>query len=255
MTRSGLVPLDELGQGKERVSWNLQLPDYAPTDRIGVDVRRLDRLARLGGFINFNVSGYEGNTIRSLPQIDSINPDGTATSSGRLSIQRTDLQKVHGKEPAFGQSTSYVTGQANVRINVPEMLDRVTASKRPAPLRNPEAWSGVLNDAVGSGLRAATFEHLIKQPGIENKIFLLGTLAVLWGNTNRGALEYFAGNLFGTALWGAGFWFMLKMGAQGRDAPFSVVPFVHLDRVARVSLATRTRRLVRPFPAAQVYPK
>jgi len=46
----GLVPLSKMnGYVDDRLAFGLTLPEYVPTDQIGLNVSRLQQLTRLGG--------------------------------------------------------------------------------------------------------------------------------------------------------------------------------------------------------------
>ncbi|MEI9914297.1 MAG: hypothetical protein WDN66_04990 [Candidatus Saccharibacteria bacterium] len=76
---SEVLSLAELqGYRSDSLAWNLELPEYVPSDQIGVDVNLLRRVAYIGGIKHLRVGLYDGDRANTTQSVVGLSQDGTA---------------------------------------------------------------------------------------------------------------------------------------------------------------------------------
>jgi hypothetical protein len=225
------VPLSEL-QG-ERV--NLQLPEYAPTEAIGINLERIDRLAHLGGFAlgETSISTFSGGTTTHGLGVTGRNADGTAIA-GAASTRNAERGR-----GTFEQDShlGFCHGRPSltVQVNQEEIVQRLSNASK---LRDARAWSAQLDTSIARGLKRASWDHYVGGPHyMEMFIASAGIMA-------RAALEFGGGIdsetpahvLMTVAIYnmvkGAGAAIADK--ADPREVCYSLIPGVHPDRALAV---------------------
>ena len=161
---SNFTPVSELAEYDDgRISWGLTLPEYAPVDQIGVNIKRLGRLARLGGFNSLKINGYRGDITSVSPEINDVDESGQATAGMRASVTKAPLQKSGVEKPDLYEEEfyEYFWPNGTISVNVAAVDERV-AEKR--GLRSGSVWADEINSAVKLGIRDSTSRHLLENP-------------------------------------------------------------------------------------------
>jgi hypothetical protein len=237
-----LVDLDH-----ETIAWDLALPDYAPSEAIGVHVPRLGRLARLGGFRTLRISGYSGDTTSVSPEIDSVDDHGVATSTMRASVTKAKRIKLDELGPYRNAPQEYRWSDGGVSLNITE-IDRIVGEK--GGLRKPDIWSSEINSALKLGVRQAAKQNLIENTSLGEKMVtpaLLGfftVMALAFHDTEREVLTAIGRSYL---YYHVG-WTSIFNRIQGRhiqDRRWSLFEGIHLDRALAVNGISRALPLAK----------
>lgn len=163
------IPISELQEFEgRRIVWNLVLPDYAPSERIGVNIQRLGRIARIGGFNSLTIDSFIGETSSIDLEPDSVDKHGQATAVSKVSAVKAKIQRVDIGEPnpEYEDDREYVWPDGVISLNLPELDERVAQD---GSVRGADNWSKHLNEALKQGVNSATINHLIEAPTTLNK--------------------------------------------------------------------------------------
>lgn len=186
---SDFYPITELDSMEiPRINWNLQLPDYAPAHKIGVNVVALSRLARLGGYETLSISGGDLGVAKINPSVDGLNADGSSTLSGASSVAATEsmvngLQNEganHSCDNTLHEFDTFHWRRGNLVLNTQDMSHRLSQEKGGA-LRSEAAWSREINDVMKSGMTKAAKESLIDSVDPRALIYTGFMLSILNG--------------------------------------------------------------------------
>jgi hypothetical protein len=166
-TSEKFVPLSEAASYElPHTEWRLDLPDYAPADAIGVNLHAINRFARLCGYQRLTVVGDDLGVSEAKPQIDGIDPNGTATSSGRVVATKAPLTEISETDQPPNKN-SLLDGFYDRHWSVGRMAINAegiasTLSQQPGgQLRSNRAWSKQLNTALSQGYRKAAVKNLV----------------------------------------------------------------------------------------------
>jgi len=81
IAEKGFVPLSEMEDySDDHLAWRVPLPEYVPSDAIGLNVIRLKHLARLGGLGHLRVDTYDGERSVYQAELSGIDSQGNATA-------------------------------------------------------------------------------------------------------------------------------------------------------------------------------
>lgn len=159
----GYHPLNALEEeGAPKIDIALGLPAYVNTEKIGVNIRTLHRMMRVGGLSTLSVVGTAGETSSYTPNIDARNSDGTASASKAGIEKIVPTYAVHRELQETMITPPYITGRwadATVAVNLDEIQDRI--GKKKELIRSPEAWGKHLDSALRDGVAKAGVEHVI----------------------------------------------------------------------------------------------
>lgn len=175
------VPLSELSDYEDRrLIWRVELPPYAPAEQIGINTRRLGKLARLGGLESLRVATYAGETTKVTPGIDSVDEFGQATASMSAAETKADLQQNNlSSFEDIEIPYEYQWQKGSILINSSELDYRIGEKGK---LRDPQAWAKELNEALKLGIKGASEKSLIEKVPLYEKMrtpTLLGIFAVM----------------------------------------------------------------------------
>jgi len=234
-----LTPIAELAQRNDPdISWRLNLPEYAPQAQIGINEPLIRRLAKLAGTGEFVIGTYGGEITTHLPSIDGLAPDGSATASGRATIQQAPLFKTNGADSL----TPPIVG-----LNIDEMKDQLSRKKAGA-LRSPQAWSDILDTSLRQGINRALRETNINPAS--SAAFAV-TQAISWPilhfEFNSDVLQT-SGSLLALNLVLSAW--TKKRGPQphvNQAFNVSMFPFINLDRVLLAKTIGSLSRFVAPL--------
>jgi hypothetical protein len=255
-----LTPVSELnGLEHPRLDFDLDLPQYCPTDHIGVNLPRLDRLMRLINIGDLHVNLYSGDVTKVEPEVTGFTLGGMAIASGRAKITPADLEDssvAPAEENWIDDSTGgsrdmadfYRPRDGRIRLNISEIEDRVPRNK----MRDASAWSSVLDQALREGSREAIYQvYLAKADRMQMELGI--------------ALDSFVALVYGAAIyrnglpgiaWGASFHLSVKgleyafaatCGLKPKDIDKSILPVWHLDRGLAAASLNKVQKLVRPI--------
>lgn len=183
----GYVPLSQLPETySDTFRWDVHLPEYAPSDKIGLNIHYLGRLARLGGFGHLRINSYTGDVTQTSIHTPSINQDGTVASTISASTTKAESWRTlidGGKQQDIEEQfySEWVWKDAQISLNTREIGQRV--SKRDPSYRDPHAWAYEINRALGGGIRHAAHENLLSPPSAATLVTYIGGTAVAFGAT------------------------------------------------------------------------
>lgn len=251
MSRREFTPLSEIENVETQyVNWGVELPEYVPVDQIGVDVSRLDRMAKIGGFRILNIVGYVGDTTEFVPDVNGTSKSGESTAVMRGTMRKADLFKTDIGLDIGKRDTDFDHTVASVSLNVGEITDTLTKSGVAGALRSPSAWSDIMNDATVQGVRGATRENLFSNTDTYDKVM------PIWCTGLAGSLEAMSthpslGSAMGTVVIFNATARLIKSqydrynGIDRSDKRFSMMHGIHADRILAVEALSRMGPLVK----------
>lgn len=248
----GFIPLKriEKEQPSDIVTISLGMPSFVNKDRIGVNLGRMEGLAKLSGIKRIQIKDSSGD--QSLPvelQVAGFNPDGSAMAS------RSGLQTM---VPAYEYKPQILDSgipmnQRVINLNISVNLDAIgsqLASSREA-VRSPRGWARELDRGTRELIRRAGRANLMGNVSDE----VTTTYAVITtasGLTTLSVLTEFSISsppmLFGEL------WLLLYMMFQMADLAKghkkenyrnSIFLGPQLDRAAALNLLTRSQKLIK----------
>ncbi len=174
----GYVPLEYAQSTRAR--FVVHLPEFVNTDQIGVNLRGLDRLCRIGGIGHVRVTSSEGETTQFVPTVVGISKNGEAIASKtgvRTSIPTftVDSEKERPGLDSFPSALPHAASWINttININTNEVANRIQDdSKWKHGVHSTEAWAYHLNQAVRQGVTDSALKHLT-----------MGLSKINWGET------------------------------------------------------------------------
>ena len=243
-----LTPMNEVGGAQfEGIDWRVQLPDYVPTEAIGVNMAYLGRVARLGGISNLIVlSGSETQESVSL-EISGITQTGTAMTSGKFTRQKSPR---HTASPDWktvdiseGIAPAYRPRVAHLDIGA---ITHELSSRKGGALRQASAWADKLDASLKQGVREAVRESSFTASSLLSFFALEGGTTVSFAAMHHGySLQQFTADRLTTPI------FIAAVAAYShrsmRETRFSTVMGLHLDRLALAYGGLLVRKLVQPL--------
>ncbi len=253
---SKYIPFSEMEAAEtDPVIWRVNLPEYVPANEIGINLRRLGRLARLSGFESLRVASYDGEVTKLAPGIDSVGQDGSATASmpSAVSKAETSRQSIHGQTaPELPLSIEdYTWTNGALLLNTSEIDGRVGQKGN---VRDANVWAKELNAALTKGMRAMVAKNLIERPSMFHKITaplpLAASLIVIDAQyvNDFSAQTLIELGLIGIPLLHTMFepaYEMIVHKFPPNKRRWSLVPGVQLDRVLAVNSLSRISPLVK----------
>ncbi len=260
--QSTFTPLSELPP--ETSTLHLALPEYAPTDRIGLNMQAIGSVARWGGFNrDVVIRPYSGDTTSYSGAVMGFDGGGAAFMGGVSTTEadksQADFDKSDGL-PILGSDWRSRT-DLTLRLNMSELTDQVQRSGK--SVRDPATWSAGINRAVGSGLRQAAFEHLLGAPLPKEEVFYsvldAGGMAMLstigaahmphpHAHANHSSWLYVGASI--TAINSVKVALSL-IGSRRLDSLcYSLIPAYQIDRCAIVAGMVAARKFAKPLERA-----
>jgi len=255
---SAYVPVSVLAEADDSsLIWRLALPEYAPSEQIMVNVKRLGRLAHLGGMESLRVDGYAGDTTQVAPQVTSVDGQGAATAAAEGSVAKAETHKAGTSgfaDPEIPYDYEWTRGA--ISLNVAELDERVG---RRSKLRDPKEWSKQIDRALRAGIRDSSWESLVGKAPLSYKLnglpffgsyaagATITALAVHSGGTQ--IFETFVGtDLFYCLLYRplSNKFLLRQRQLQHKDMKHTLVPGPPLDRYLAVNALSRTLPIVKP---------
>jgi hypothetical protein len=238
-----LTPVNEI----DPMVWNVGLPEYVDDSKIGLNVGRLHRFARMGCFSNdVQISSYDGDVTQYNPMIVGADAQGNAFAGvGKVKQARlgegdfADIEQsmwagFHSRPPL------------RLRVNTSEISQRMQQEK--SQLRDPAAWSRHLNRALGEGLRGASWQHQVRNMQLGEVGYF--AISQIFGIIDGDSLPELAGRavfannfsrLLGELLFSRGH----TKREVARNMCWSMFPCTHPDRALLLSGVTRALPVVR----------
>lgn len=249
MSKGEYIPASELGDFEsERVIWRLNLPNYAPAENIGVNVGRLDRIARLAGFESLRIGTYAGDVTSVKPEIDGVGNDGSVTASMSTTVSKAETQKI-SVEPEGESIEEYTWTNGQVSLNMAEIDNRV--GEKGVNLRDPKQWAKEINAAMRQGINNVARNNIIERPTLRSKLRVPAYLVICWASLDVMGLDK-PDNLPELLAFVAEYQFIADPIACGvinnnspKDRKWSAVPGVQLDRLAAIKGLARVHPLVK----------
>ncbi len=173
------VPLDKINfKSNPELEIKVNLPDYVPTNEIGLNVTRIKFLSRMAGLKYLKIDTASDET--SSEQFNPTSIDGQGNATGNITVAhiksplfKTDLDRDKSLISRLYPEYSWSDGQ--ITINSSELNKRTydAARKENGPrLRDPDEWANLLNESITTGLTTSARLNLLKNPTIMSKIWL-----------------------------------------------------------------------------------
>lgn len=220
------TPISELDPSMH----NICLPDYAQPERIGVHLGRVSALAWLGGFQSdgVTITSYSGETTK-----DDVTVVGATFGGTLLAGSVTETQAPLGEskfDAGAPQGLAHTRPPLSLTINTSEIEYRI--GRAGASLREPKVWANMINQSIGSQLRAAAWDHNVRHAQwAETGVYGLCIGAV--AAQGRGVGYYLGVPLAAATI--RAVTERLADGTDVKDSCWSVLPGVHPDRALMVS--------------------
>ncbi|OGE02585.1 hypothetical protein A3G16_03605 [Candidatus Curtissbacteria bacterium RIFCSPLOWO2_12_FULL_41_16] len=165
----GFIPITEAQS--ERVRFQVGLPDFVDQDRIGVNLREIQRLCQIGGIHRLVVLGVEDlDTSKTVPQILGFNSQGSTymgKAASKADVSPSESFSAPGWE---GKSHPQQWSDALIAVNMNQVRDRIGNDKRWSEgIRSPKAWSHYLNRGIKDGISKEGIAQLLN---LRNKVDL-----------------------------------------------------------------------------------
>ena len=248
----GFYPLSKIEEEEmPNLKFDLNLPEYVDKDRIGINLKGIYQMCRVGGIRTLYVAGQSGETSSYTPTIVGRSEDGTGYAG------KTGIAK---KVPTYSSSYEKATGNlpfqakwidAQVQLNLTEMSDRIQV------VRSTREWSGELNEALRNGISENGQSHLLFGPDSIDKLrfgVAMGVGAIVGSDES---LPSGVGSAVGIAIVNAFFnvgdnrrYWREQAWQSGESDPFrwSFFNGIQLDRVAALRGLAKVRTLVKELP-------
>ena len=261
--------------------YSLELPDYVPADKIGVNTQRLGRIAQWACVQpDIHLGMYSGKVTEYTAGVGNVGADGSATF-GLHGLQRKEpLSAVEVREKGCSHQQdqrlivankeaktlsiyvyvdrflSHTNPGVTIRFNMPEMQDRL--AKASLPVREPQHWAKLLDKGLTKGICDAAKQHLIYSYASKSELLTNGMLDVSAMAILAGLNMWFRGPEADASYWSdvatlvalfpvvQNLWKIAgKRMSQADNLCFSMLPGLHFDRLAMVNALARSRRLVK----------
>jgi hypothetical protein len=237
------IPFSDLEEAElGAVRWLVDLPDYAPTEKIGLNITALGKLAHIGGFRHLDVRSFSGGKDSVSLSPNGLNEDGSGTASAKASVTKAKkiTTKTFDDEGLVCQT--YSTGY--IGLNTSTMTEQLSHKGK---LRDPEAWSTQLDGHLRSGLRRATASNTVTLSRTA-ALGLIYTPIPLLNDHPYANPEATAANLATTAMitLAAAALVGYAVGRTKDEIRYSTVCGLQLDRLATVYGVTAVKKLVKP---------
>lgn len=171
------IPLPEVGNSKVR--FNLALPPFVNQELLGINVRGVERLLRVGGIGHLRVESKKGEVSSFVPTVVGVNGQGEALA-GKIGFQTlVPTYKIEDDDPSSWAPYIYRWVNSMLSVNVDEISQQILyGSKRwERGIRTPEAWAHFLDRALGQGIENIGNHHLIEGiEGLDWSLFALSWL-------------------------------------------------------------------------------
>jgi hypothetical protein len=171
----GFFPLREVEDREiEGIKVSLNLPDYVDSDKIGVNLRGIYRLCRMGGIGAIRIIGsMDGDISTYAPDIVGMNSDGAAEAGKRGLKRKAPL--FHGEPRLVSQKLPSECSwlDTTINVNLREIKCRIL-DKKNKKLREPGNWTDDLDKALRTGISSEGTRHLIKDVTENQKGRMLG---------------------------------------------------------------------------------
>jgi len=135
-TEKGFVPLSEMeGYSDDHLAWRVPLPEYVPSDSIGLNVIRLKHLARLDGLGHLRIDSYDGERTVYQAELSSVDAQGNATA-GMKTVKRVESLSSSQLNPHLSglrpkALSEYRWGNGQITVNMTELSGLVWPKFRP----------------------------------------------------------------------------------------------------------------------------
>ena len=280
--KAELTPLSHF----DRDMGNLELPDYVPIDRIGVNlplVSKITGMACCQPTVKFDM--YSGPTTEHDPGVAGTMDDGTAMAGlhakkeDEVALAKHDFE---GLDPynrfLLLDKTSkradpamvHQIPQLHVAFNLAEMDNRLSLAN--AVRREPKPWVDLLNEGVRQAMGQAAKEHLLRGGGRTIYEIATGSVLTIVGAVATSVLGEFMFRVLPGSDGDFDTWGMLpatllfarligevlhkadvaKEGSLSHGVCYSLIPGYHLDRLLAAQLLLKNRRIFRVLPPGTV---
>jgi hypothetical protein len=249
----GFVPLPkvEQEQPEDNIGIYLNLPSYVDQDRIGVNLRDIAGLCKLGGIRQLLVIGQtDKETSHVIPEVSGLQADGSATASSKMAKVIVPTFEARMDDLGWGRTDRIETRWIglSVNMNMDEIALRV--SEKTGGLHATKNWTKELDKGFKTPIRKAGNQNLLHNLESFDK-FTLGLMGAVVGGVE--AIEELGGgqaSLERVALFAFVYTFVAKVDDASTlrgnpDHRFSIFPGPQIDRAIALSILSRTRTLIK----------
>ena len=268
--KAELTPFSELPPYRG----TLQLPDYVPTERIGVN---LPLLANIAGWACcqplVKLDMYSGKTTQYDPSITGMTDDGSAMMG--LSAKQdksaplarhafSELDRTNHTDNIF----AFVEGlhqvpKLHIQYNIAEMDNRLSQAN--AVRREPKPWVDLLNQGARMAIGAASREHLLRGgskawaeanfacQGVAISLVVGAMVSLMLKGEFTAPVEYIPMYAVSTGT-AAKMLTGIMNGINPHGVCASLIPAFHLDRLLAANVTARNRRIFQVLPPGTARP-
>ncbi|MFA5933322.1 MAG: hypothetical protein WCV81_03625 [Microgenomates group bacterium] len=195
--KNNFIPIEEASY--EGARFNVVLPNFVDTERIGVNTQAIHRFCRLGGIKHLRVTGNtDGETSSFTPTIVGYDSQGNAYAgkTGIKTIVPTFTQT--SDEDGYSELGMYKPHAStwvntNIDLNLNEITKNIEEEERwQGDLRSTDAWSYYLNKSIKNGLTNAGIKHLVwgfSKSEVFRHAFQYGMMGFFHATFDNGSLE------------------------------------------------------------------
>lgn len=246
---NGYVPLENAVGS--RSTFKISLPDYVDKDAIGVNLRRTDHLAKLGGISHIQVKSVNGETSNSVPAIVGINRNGeglAGKTSLKTEVDQFTVESEKTDRLSIPHSGSWIN--TTITLNTNEIEDRIAKNdKWERGIRSAEAWAYHLNQSVSTGVTNSGTEHLtlgLSRLNWVKTLMQYGIMASFELQNNPTPEGMLSRVLFVSQF--LNLIDMVSCKAQGVEFRYSAFYGPQLDRAIVLWCAAKATNLIKSFP-------
>lgn len=260
MTKETLVPIQEAVIYSRHMHVNLNLPSWVPTDHIGIDIKRVERLLDLGGIEFLHVKGKgDEETTKTVPTVIGSTESGSLFAGKMGASEQVPDYTLHSSSDSsyghFIRNTHWST--VDLQINTAQVNQSIRHAGE--NLKDPKPWAKKLDKIIRHGILNAGTKHLLTGFSPFEKIGVLlvtinnGILLPLNLSVQDGLL-----NSFGKAVTPEKvvmnvtthliMWNLIYI-AMGRKSRLNFIPGYEIDRAFLLQILARTLPVIKPFEA------
>lgn len=246
--KNNFIPLKEASF--EGARFDVSLPNFIDTERIGVNTKAIHRFCRLGGIKHLRVTGNaEGETSSFTPTIVGYDSQGNAYAgkTGIKTIVPTfteDSDEDGYSEPGMYKPHASTWVNTNLDLNLNEISKNIEQEERwQRNFRSTDAWSYYLNKSIKDGITDAGIKHLIwgfNKSEVFRHAFQYGMMGFFQATSGNNTVESFIQRLIFSSTF-LNLFDAFVATRNIRDHRFSVFFGPQLDRALLLKiLSTRT---------------
>lgn len=156
-----LIPINQIES--DIIQVNLPLPDFLKTERIGIDILRLETLCRVAGIKTLNIGRMNTDENSETISISGINHDGTAAGVATREVVKSKSISRREEHGVFWRKFS-IGVHAMIKISMNALMQRISARDEKGA-RSIEGWSQELEEIILRHVKKEGLHNLLSPNG------------------------------------------------------------------------------------------